>query len=102
MEANKLVNETDSQSVAAAATVTLKVAPPNDEVWRIKELIITPGTNTTVNAVRIDGQPIVETASLDIEAVYGSLLDVARSVEVDVTNNDAGAQTSSLQVKGVA
>jgi hypothetical protein len=80
-------------------TSTITIAVPTGELHSLKTIAVTPGANTTVTSIKIDGVAIEEVATVDLVAQYGETITAATSVTVDV-NNTGAAATTTVKLKG--
>lgn len=89
---------TDSIPASSSGTVTVPVA----ESMFIKTITTTPGANSTITSIVIDGEDINSTLStIDTETEYGGLVIANQSVVVTLSNAAASPENSTVEVKGL-
>lgn len=95
------LNVSDSVSVAASSSGSVKIDVSDGEIWYIKSLTITKGSNSTINNIAIDGNSTgyVDTVS-DVESEFGALLSAEAHIQVDVSNAGTASEDTEIVVKG--
>lgn len=90
-------------SIAASSTDTVEIAvPAGDEEWLIKSIEISPGANTTIDSIVVDGIDLNLTAgSNDMETQFGSLIRCANKVVVTASNSNTSAEDTTVTIRGI-
>lgn len=95
----------DSTTIAAGGTGSVTIPIPgmlwSGQKWGIKKIEITSkGTNVTVTDIKIDGNSIGETDTIDLETLFGSLIIAKKEVAVDGSNAGAGSENLEVTIFG--
>lgn len=100
MTVERLLKNENTQSIPAGGSGAVELTVPEGEKWALKTINVTPGANTTVDKILVDGEDTKNTAGFDVEAEFGVLLLASEKVRVEATNAAAGAESLKLEVTG--
>lgn len=89
-------------SIASGGADTASLSVPSGSRWHLKDITLSMGGDVTVqaNGVVIDGTATEETASFDVETVFGGLLTADRTVAVTGDNAGLTAQDLTIDIVG--
>ncbi|OYD08538.1 hypothetical protein [Paludifilum halophilum] len=99
----KAIKKSATVSIAASgADATATISVPEGELWYIKAITVTKGTNVTVDSITIDGEVFPETATVsDVEASYGALVSAEKFIAIQGDNaNTTVAEDLTIEVTG--
>lgn len=95
----KPVYDTASDSIAASGSGDIAITVAAGERYYLRQVIVSPGANSTVNSITIDGVTIKETASFDVRDKYGDVL-LSDEISMNVSNAGGSAESSTIEIQG--
>lgn len=98
----KVLRLSKTVTVDASGTNTVTIKPKYGERYHLKKIVLTSGANTTVDieGVIIDGVPTSESATFDVEAVFGALITCSHEVKVTASNVNTNSEDLTVELIG--